>query len=157
MLFDWIDPRVTVARAEHAPATAPADSAVPENDNATHTGHVHAAAPWEFWLGTISAVVLLGVLAVAIFRPSLGKLGEPAGGAVCEDHAHETLILTVEGMTCSHCVETVTRALREQNGVESVDVRLEKKTAVVGGDELDPDALVRAVESVGYKARLGQS
>ena len=119
--------------------------------------HVHGMASWEDWLSNVSAVALLGVLGVAIIRPSLGKMSEPAQGAVCEGHAHETLILTVEGMTCSHCVETVARALREQSGVESADVSLETKTAVVGGDELDPDALVRAVESVGYQARLGPS
>ncbi len=122
-------------------------------------GHVHGRGSWESWLGTVSAVVLLGVLAVAVFRPTLGRITGPVEADACKDHdhAHETLTFTIEGMTCSHCAETVERAFRESPGVESADVSLDSKTAVVGGHDLDADALARAVEAIGYKARLGQA
>ena len=121
--------------------------------------HVHSTSSWEFWVGNLSGIALVGVLGVAIFRPSLGRLGEPAQGAICEEHghAHESIILTVEGMTCDHCAEAVREALAAQQGVESAAVDLKAGRAVVQGEELDLEALVRAVEDAGYKARLGSS
>lgn len=44
-------------------------------------------------------------------------------------------ILHVEGMTCGHCVETVTKAVSALDGVERVDVNLEKKEVTVDFDE----------------------
>jgi copper chaperone len=45
-------------------------------------------------------------------------------------------ILKVEGMTCQHCVQTVTEAVSEMIGVEKVDVSLEKKEVIIVFDEL---------------------
>ena len=60
-----------------------------------------------------------------------------------------------EGMTCQGCVGTVTAALEKLPGVESVDVSLEKKQAVVVGSpaQVTAPAVVAAVEKAGYKAR----
>jgi len=44
-------------------------------------------------------------------------------------------ILKVEGMTCQHCVETVTETLSKVIGVENVDVSLEQKEVTVDFDE----------------------
>lgn len=41
----------------------------------------------------------------------------------------------VEGMTCGHCVETVTQAVNSLEGVSRVDVDLEKKQVAVDYDE----------------------
>ena len=59
-------------------------------------------------------------------------------------------ILTVEGMTCGHCVMHVKNALAEVSGVSTVDVDLQKKSAVVSGDGLDDGALKAAVADAGY-------
>ena len=59
--------------------------------------------------------------------------------------------LTISGMTCSHCVASVTRALREVAGVEEAEVGLEAGTAAVAGEGADPKELARAVEELGYK------
>ncbi len=61
------------------------------------------------------------------------------------------MILNVTGMTCQHCVSAVTKALQGVTGVESAEVSLENKQAVVKGDP-DPHALVQAVKSEGYDA-----
>ncbi|CCQ91539.1 Copper chaperone CopZ [Nitrospina gracilis 3/211] len=47
--------------------------------------------------------------------------------------AHETL--NVDGMTCGHCVETVSKAVSSIPGVSKVDVDLEKKRVTVDFDE----------------------
>ena len=49
--------------------------------------------------------------------------------------------LRVEGMNCSHCQESVQRALAEQSGVRRVTVSLAEARAVVEGESLDPEAL----------------
>ena len=43
----------------------------------------------------------------------------------------ETKILDVQGMTCQHCVKTVTGALGQIKGVKSVDIVLEKGKVTV--------------------------
>jgi hypothetical protein len=131
------------------------------------TGHVHehGASTWGFAFDVASVAALLGVLGVALFKPTLGRISGPVMPDACKDHdhehvhdhVHETLTFAVEGMTCSHCVETVTRALSRSPGVESANVDLDAKTAVVHGHDLDAHALARAVESVGYKITSGLS
>jgi uncharacterized protein len=61
--------------------------------------------------------------------------------------------LIVEGMNCSHCVRTVTESLKRVPGVEAVAVTLENGRAHVEGEHLDPAALKKAVEGVGYKVK----
>jgi copper chaperone len=60
-------------------------------------------------------------------------------------------ILSVEGMSCKHCVAHVRDALAEVSGVESVDVDLASKRAIVVGASLDDAALKAAVSEAGYE------
>ena len=62
-----------------------------------------------------------------------------------------TTTITVEGMTCSHCEQTVEEALRGVSGVNDVTVDREGEQASVDGDA-DATALVEAVEDAGYTA-----
>jgi copper chaperone len=61
--------------------------------------------------------------------------------------------LKVTGMTCNHCVMSVTKALKQVPGVESADVSLEKAQAVVKGTA-DTQTLIKAVKEEGYDAAL---
>lgn len=62
-----------------------------------------------------------------------------------------TTTITVEGMTCSHCEQTVEEALRGVSGVTDVTVDREDEQASVD-DDADATALVEAVEDAGYTA-----
>jgi len=62
-----------------------------------------------------------------------------------------TTTLTVEGMSCEHCEQSVADALGDVEGVTGVDVDREAESATVEGDA-DPDALVAAVDDAGYSA-----
>ncbi|SEA32174.1 Copper chaperone CopZ [Haloplanus vescus] len=62
-----------------------------------------------------------------------------------------TTTITVEGMSCGHCEETVEEALEEVSGVTSVTVDRESEQASVEG-EAEVTALVEAVEGAGYTA-----
>jgi copper chaperone len=59
---------------------------------------------------------------------------------------------TVTGMTCSHCVASVTEEVQEIPGVENVDVVLESGSLTVTSAEPVDDAAVKAaVEDAGYQ------
>lgn len=62
--------------------------------------------------------------------------------------------LAIEGMTCEHCVNSVTKALQGVPGVRSAVVSLEGKSARVEGEDLDPGLLIGAVREEGYEASL---
>ena len=58
---------------------------------------------------------------------------------------------TVTGMTCGHCVASVTEELGELDGVQDVRVTLETGEVVVTSAEpLDRSAVAAAVEEAGY-------
>jgi copper chaperone len=61
--------------------------------------------------------------------------------------------LTIQGMTCQHCVKAVTEALSGVPGVRGASVDLQGGTARVEGDAA-PEALLAAVREEGYEAAL---
>lgn len=61
------------------------------------------------------------------------------------------LTITVTGMSCEHCEQTVSEALETVAGVDSATADHEADRATIEGDA-DPQALVTAVEEAGYEA-----
>lgn len=66
----------------------------------------------------------------------------------------QTIQLSVTGMTCDHCVKSVTSALQGVSGVTAAKVDLQAKSAVVEGEALDTAKLLEAVKEEGYEAAL---
>lgn len=62
--------------------------------------------------------------------------------------------LAVDGMTCGHCVSSVTEELGALDGVTSVDVRLKaggtSQVMVTSDVELDPTVIQAAIVEAGY-------
>lgn len=60
----------------------------------------------------------------------------------------------IEGMTCGHCVQSLTEGLSGLEGVRQVEVSLETGQASVEYDEglLDTDAIRAKVQEIGYRA-----
>lgn len=59
--------------------------------------------------------------------------------------------VTVEGMSCDHCEQTVEDAVRALSGVTAATADSETDQLTVEG-EVDLDAVARAVEDAGYTA-----
>jgi copper chaperone len=57
----------------------------------------------------------------------------------------------VSGMTCSHCVASVTEEVSEVAGVERVDVDVASGRVVVQADSIDDAAVRAAVDEAGYE------
>ena len=65
-----------------------------------------------------------------------------------------TLKLTVDGMSCSGCANTITGKFMDQDGVEKVFVHLESKLVAVGlkdGAEMSDEDAKAVVTDAGYK------
>ena len=82
------------------------------------------------------------------------------GGCTTENHQEETQkegesgmskTVKVEGMMCQHCVAHVKKALEALAGVQSAEVSLEQKQAVLTcSDEVADAAIKAAIEEAGY-------
>jgi copper chaperone len=59
---------------------------------------------------------------------------------------------TVTGMTCEHCVLSVTEEVSEVDGVDAVDLDLESGRMAVTGAGYSDDAIKAAVAEAGYEA-----
>lgn len=66
----------------------------------------------------------------------------------------ETVNLSVKGMHCPKCVARVTEALEAIDGVTDVEVSLEGESAVVEGRGMDAEAMVAAIDALGFEAAL---
>jgi len=89
----------------------------------------------------VAGVVLLAVIAGPLIFSR----------KVVTSHGASNISLEIEGMTCGHCKQTVTKALDDCEGVLSVEVSLKNRTAHVNGDRLDLEKLTHAVEFCGFK------
>jgi copper chaperone CopZ len=62
--------------------------------------------------------------------------------------------LSIEGMSCMHCVKHVTNALKEVNDVTSVVVSLEEKIATIEVKNPVSEATLKAaIEEAGYELK----
>ena len=43
--------------------------------------------------------------------------------------------LKVQGITCQHCVETITNSLRDKTGIKTVGINIDKKEVIIDYDE----------------------
>ena len=67
-----------------------------------------------------------------------------------------TASYTVSGMTCGHCVSSVTEEISEIAGVTDVAVDLPSGAVTVTSDgELSADAVRAAVQEAGYEVTSG--
>ena len=69
--------------------------------------------------------------------------------------AVDEIVLSIQGMTCGHCVATVRKSLEAVDGVQDAEVQLEGGRAVVHVEpgRVSRDALEQAVRAAGYQTR----
>lgn len=62
---------------------------------------------------------------------------------------------TVDGMSCNHCVQAITRAVKEQDPAASVTIDLPSKSVTIEST-LALDHLRQVVEAEGYPVTTAQ-
>lgn len=66
-----------------------------------------------------------------------------------------TTVLKVEGMSCQHCVNSITKAVGELKGVDKVSVDLKAKTVSVdyNQDLVGLDRIKEVIADQGYEVK----
>lgn len=59
----------------------------------------------------------------------------------------------VEGMTCAHCVTSVTEEVNEVPGTQGVDVDLETGRLIVTGQDFTDAEIAAAVKEAGFSIK----
>jgi copper chaperone len=60
-------------------------------------------------------------------------------------------VYTLQGMTCGHCVASVTGEVRKVEGVRGVEVDLASGRVTVAGDGYTDEQIRAAVDEAGYE------
>lgn len=65
-----------------------------------------------------------------------------------------TLKLTIDGMSCGHCLNRVQKALATLPGVQLTSVQIGRATLDYDPAQQTPDAIADAVTATGYRAQV---
>jgi len=106
--------------------------------------HVHHHAEGGL-LGVVAGAGLLGFIALLVARRGASWLRRRSHGAVAAD-----LEYSVQGMTCRSCAAKVEGAVRSVDGVQGVDVFVDRGLLRVAGRRDADAAIRRAVQDAGY-------
>ena len=56
----------------------------------------------------------------------------------------------VKGMTCNHCKETVTEAIKTCDGIQDVTINLESGQTFIYGNNINKQHIITSINNVGY-------
>jgi copper chaperone CopZ len=104
----------------------------------------------------IATAIVLGFVGLNTSHYSFARTPASAQAQPPLASGMNRVVIPVEGMTCATCEVGVRYALKSVNGVESARVSATTKTATVDYDstKTDPEKLVAAINSTGYRATL---
>ncbi|SVC02057.1 uncharacterized protein METZ01_LOCUS254911, partial [marine metagenome] len=109
--------------------------------------HVHAADGYGSLFLTI---LFLLILINAYVYKHKGEVPRATDGDKDFDGSQDRLSIEVDGMTCSHCKESVKSAVYSCGGVESTSVDLLTGQVIVIGNGLDENAIKDKIKSKGF-------
>lgn len=113
---------------------------------ATHPQHEHSGLiPYDI------QIALATIFAILVLFSLTRKYGNRLFPKNIKNELKETRsFVKISGMTCNHCVATVTDALSKVKGILEVDVNLKEGRAYYEGN-IDKSLLINAIENCGYK------
>jgi mercuric ion binding protein len=94
---------------------------------------------------------LISILAISLLAIQLGG-AQPKPKAA--DVETDITVIQVPTVVCNSCVKTITKALKEINGVKTTSIDLKKKTATVAFDssKVTVAKIEEAISKAGYDA-----
>jgi uncharacterized membrane protein YraQ (UPF0718 family)/copper chaperone CopZ len=112
-----------------------------------HDSHNHNDMFLSYEVKIIIGIIFFIMLMLSLYRKYLSKYFIKENITKIEDGKMK---INIEGMTCNHCVDTVTKTINKIAGVESVEVKLNENCAYIKGN-FNLANLKSEIESVGYK------
>jgi uncharacterized membrane protein YraQ (UPF0718 family)/copper chaperone CopZ len=105
--------------------------------------HIHSQSfsLWQYLL----ALIFIALLSISYYNKIYFKIKD-----IIKKGVPEMEKFKVEGMSCSHCVMNVEKAIRSVEGVEDVKVSLSENSAEIKGN-YNLNKIKEAVDSIGYK------
>ena len=97
-------------------------------------------------ISIISAIALIIICAIAIINNSFNKTTSEN----VDDSISADLSFIVKGMTCNHCKETVTEAIRTCDGIQDVTINLESGETLIYGNHLNKQQIITSINNVGF-------
>lgn len=103
-------------------------------------------------VAVLASFVSLGLVAGACAQKSEGQ-GKPQQEAVLGKSV-SSFTIPIEGMSCGSCVSSVKKRVKSMDGVQDVEVSLEKREAKISyaRTEVSPEEIQKAISELGYKA-----
>ena len=118
-------------------------------DMSSHTHH-HVMDDYG---SIILSVIFLVILVNAYFYRSKSESTDSADIENNIENDQEKIAITVDGMTCSHCKESVESAIYSFSGVASASVDLLTGNVIVVGSGLDETALKEKITAKGFSTK----
>ena len=115
-----------------------------------HFGHHHMHG-LTFW-HRLSGAVLIAMLGFSYWKMSHSS-NSLSDGKKPAYRESELATLTIQGMTCSHCRESAIEALKSLPFASRVDVDLKSGQALIGGTDIDSEAVSRKLASLGFTSK----
>ena len=118
-------------------------------DMSSHTHH-HVIDDYG---SIILSVIFLAILVNAYFYRSKSESTDSKDIENNIENDQEKIAITVDGMTCSHCKESVESAIYSFSGVASASVDLLTGNVIVVGSGLDETALKEKITAKGFSTK----
>ena len=114
------------------------------------SSHTHAD---DSYISLFFTILFVLILLNAYTHKLKGGIPKPDGNENIIDGSQDRLSIRVDGMTCSHCRESVESAVYSCSGVESTSVDLLKGLVFVIGSDLDESAIKDKIKSRGFSLK----
>jgi copper chaperone CopZ len=100
---------------------------------------------------------VLDVAIVTLLALSYGTL-QTNQAVATPSSGDASVLISIEGMSCSACVARVKKTLKKLDGVSEANVNLEKRNAEILYDpeKVSPETLAKSIAELGYKAETPQ-
>jgi len=114
------------------------------------SSHTHAD---DSYISLFFTILFVLILLNAYTHKLKGGIPKPDGNENIIDGSQDRLSIRIDGMTCSHCRESVESAVYSCSGVESTSVDLLKGLVFVIGSDLDESAIKDKIKSRGFSLK----
>ncbi len=103
-----------------------------------------------FWLKTLSAILLSGLIILALVKNFSHKFFKNN-----KEMIDMKGIYIVPDMTCKYCVNTIDNAVKTIQGVKEINISLHDKLVKIDG-EYDEESIITAIRNAGYSIESGK-